>query len=65
MSEPRIEWNLPLTYQREGLFLYHLLRSLRSSWYTVLLGEVAEHLLKRPLAVGMGQGRFLADLTLG
>jgi hypothetical protein len=26
MSEPRKEWNLPLTYLREGIFLYHLLR---------------------------------------
>jgi len=40
MSEPRIEWDLPLTYLREGIFLYHLLRSMRSSWYAVLHGEL-------------------------
>jgi len=29
MIEPRKEWNLPLTDQREGLFLYLLLRFMR------------------------------------
>ena len=29
MSEPRKEWNLPLTYRREGISLYHLLRFMR------------------------------------
>lgn len=26
MNKPRKEWNLPLTYGRKGIFLYHLLR---------------------------------------
>lgn len=25
MNKPLKEWNLPLTYRREGIFLYHLL----------------------------------------
>jgi len=36
-----------------------------SSWDAVLFGKIAEHLLKRALAVRTGQGHFLADLTLG
>lgn len=40
------EWDQPLTYRREGIFLYRLLRSMRSSCYAVLHGELPEHLLK-------------------
>ena len=37
----------PLTYGREGILLYCLLPSMRSSWYAILPGEIAEHLPKR------------------
>ena len=49
----------------EGLPLPLALFHATSSWDAVLLGEVAEHLLKRALAFRTGQGHFLADLTLG
>jgi hypothetical protein len=67
MSEPRKEWNLPLTYwQTEGLPLPLASFHATSSWNAVLFGKIVEHLLpKRARAVRMGQGHFLADLTLG
>jgi hypothetical protein len=65
MSGPRKEWNLPLRYRREGIFLYHLPRSMWASWDAVLFARSLNTFRSARCRFAWDKGTFLLTSPWG